>query len=110
MSASTRPTTEPVPTPAPLLRYLRATPVVRDHEGAMFSASSSEVTHHVTMSDQSHNSDSGQARADATIVLDLLFAPHSQRLHTPPAVPIDHPAVVVLVDQAPRMTAPATSS
>lgn len=99
MSASTQPTTAPAPTPAPLLRYLRATPVVRDHEGAMFSASSAELTHHVTMSDQSHNSDSGQARADpAELVLDLLFAPHGQRLHTPPAVPIDHPAVVVLVD------------
>lgn len=98
MSASTQPTTAPAPTPAPLLRYLRATPVVRDHEGAMFSASSPEVTHHVTMPGQDHNSDSGQARADATIVLDLLFAPHGQRLHTPPAVPIDHPAVVVLVD------------
>lgn len=32
------------------------------------------------------------------MVIDLLLAPHNQRPHTPPPVPIDHPAVVVLVN------------
>lgn len=80
---------------APLLRYLQATPVVRDHAGRMFSATDYVLTQPTCVPDPSPNS---TTLSPVILVLNLIFAPREQRLQTPPPVPIDHPGVVVIVD------------
>lgn len=84
---------------APLLRYLQATPVVRDHEGRMFSATDYVLTQPTCVPDQ-HSGDcpNSTTLSPVSLVLNLIFAPREQRLQTPPPVPIDHPGVVVIVD------------
>lgn len=80
---------------APLLRYLQATPVVRDHEGRMFSAMDYMLTQPTCVPDPSPNS---TTLSPVSLVLNLIFAPREQRLQAPPPVPIGHPGVVVIVD------------
>lgn len=82
-------------TAAPLLRYLQAEPVVRDHAGRMFSATDQVLTQPTCIPDPSPNS---TTLSPVSLVLHLIFAPREQRLQTPPPVPIDHPGVVVIVD------------
>ena len=87
--------THPAHTRAPLLRYLQAAPVVRDHAGRMFSATDQVLTQPTCVPDPSPNS---TTLSPVSLVLNLIFAPRKQRLQTPPPVPIDHPGVVVIVD------------
>lgn len=83
-------------TSAPLLRYLQAEPVVRDHEGRMFSATDYVLTQPTCVPDR--HLDNTAPISPVSLVLNLLMAPRDQRLSTPPRVPIDHPGVVVIVD------------
>lgn len=87
--------THPAHTRAPLLRYLRAAPVVSDHAGRMFPATDQVLTQPTCIPDPSPNS---TTLSPVSLVLNLIFAPREQRLQTPPPVPIDHPGVVVIVD------------
>jgi hypothetical protein len=91
--------THPAHTRAPLLRYLQAEPVVRDHAGRMFSATDYVLTQPTCVPDQ-HSGDcpNSTTLSPVSLVLNLIFAPREQRLQTPPPVPIDHPGVVVIVD------------
>lgn len=91
--------THPAHTRAPLLRYLQAAPVVRDHAGRMFSATDQVLTQPTCVPDQ-HSGDcpNSTTLSPVSLVLNLIFAPREQRLQTPPPVPIDHPGVVVIVD------------
>lgn len=97
-------------TSAPLLRYLQAEPVARDHEGRIFSATDYVLTQPTCVPDQ-HPDDYPDNTTHApanpvsptspvSLVLNLLMAPREQRLSTPPPVPIDHPGVVVIVDHS----------
>lgn len=88
--------THPAHTRAPLLRYLRAAPVVNDHAGRMFPATDQVLTQPTCIPDPSPNS---TTLSPVSLVLNLIFAPREQRLQTPPPVPIDHPGVVVIVDR-----------
>ena len=96
-------------TGAPLLRYLQAEPVVRDHAGRMFPATNYVLTRATCVPDQrpDNTAPNGTTLGPASpvsLVLNLLLAPHNQRLQTPPPVPIDHPGVVVIVDSNERGT------
>lgn len=91
---------------APLLRYLQAEPVVRDHAGRMFSATNYVLTRATCVPDQhsDNTAPNSTTLSPVSLVLNLLLAPHNQRLQTPPPVPIDHPAVVAIVDSNKRGT------
>lgn len=93
--------THPAHTRAPLLRYLRAAPVVSDHAGRMFPATDQVLTQPTCVPDQ-HSGDcpNSTTLSPVSLVLNLIFAPREQRLQTPPPVPIDHPGVVVIVDHS----------
>lgn len=100
----THPTHTLAHTAAPLLRYLQAEPVVRDHEGRMFSATDYVLTQPTCVPDQHSDNTVLSPASPVSLVLNLLLTPHNQRLQTPPRTPIDHPAVVVIVDSNKRGT------
>lgn len=100
----THPTHTSAHTAAPLLRYLQAEPVVSDHADRMFSATDYVLTQPTCVPDQHSDNTVLSPASPVSLVLNLLLAPHNQRLQTPPRTPIDHPAVVVIVDSNKRGT------